>query len=175
MSVKLKSKDLPVSLSYLENTVKKFVPESPFDFTFLDQDIHNLYQSEAKFFRVFMIFSCLSIFIGCLGIFGLISFTTSQRTKEIGIRKILGASVKSISVLLTRDFIKLVLLANIFSWPIAYYFILRWLETFSYRISVSWWIFAAATCIALLIAIVTISFQAINAARANPVNSLRPE
>jgi putative ABC transport system permease protein len=175
MAVKIKSDDVHSALASVEQTVKKFVPESDFEFSFLDEDINNLYQSEARFFKVFMIFSGLSIFIGCLGIFGLISFTTSQRTKEIGIRKILGASVNSISVLLTKDFVKLVLLANIFSWPIAYFLVQRWLENFSYRIGIGLWIFVTATILALMIAIITISFQAINAARSNPVKSLRQE
>ena len=122
-----------------------------------------------------MIFSLLAIFISCLGMFGLISFEAERRTKEIGIRKTLGASIPGVVMLLTRDFTKWILIANIIAWPLAWYFMSKWLQNFAYRIDMSWWIFALAGGLALLIALLTLSWQAIRAATANPVDSLRYE
>ena len=173
--LKINSENFQETLSYIEKEFATIDPEANFSWSFLNDDIDNLYKSEARFFKVFITGSTLAIFIASLGIFGLISFTTSQRTKEIGIRKILGASIKGISILLTKDFIKLVLAASIIAWPLAWYFMDQWLQTFSYRISMNLWIFAGATVAALLVAISTISFQAIKAAMSNPVNSLRSE
>jgi putative ABC transport system permease protein len=120
-------------------------------------------------------FSVLAIFVACLGLFGLASFTTEQRTKEIGIRKVLGASTAGIVVLLSTDFLKLVLIANIISWPIAYYFMNNWLQDFAYRININWLIFLVATVLSLIIALITVSFKTTKASMANPVESLRYE
>lgn len=173
--IKIKPTDVKGALAFVEKQYKKIDPEAIFQFTFLDDNINALYKTEAKFFTVFSTFSGLAIFIACLGIFGLASFTASQRTREIGIRKVLGASVQAISIHLTRDFIKLVLLANIIAWPVALYFMKQWLKSFPYRIELGFSIFILAAIIAFFIAILTVSSQAIKAALANPVKSLRTE
>ncbi|MDQ4139035.1 MAG: hypothetical protein M3142_00790 [Bacteroidota bacterium] len=125
--------------------------------------------------RIFATFACLAIFIACLGLFGLASFTTEQRTKEIGIRKVLGASVGNIMVMLSKDFVKLVLLANLIAWPVAWYGMSQWLQDFEYRTDISWWIFGIAAGAALLIALATISVHSLKAAVSNPVTALRSE
>ena len=124
---------------------------------------------------ILSIFAGLTIFIACLGLFGLVTFTAEQRTKEIGIRKVLGATVPDVVGLLSKDFLKLVLIANVISWPLAWWAMSKWLQDFAYRINISWWIFLLAGLSALLIALITVSFQAIKAAIANPVKSLRSE
>ena len=125
--------------------------------------------------KLFAIFSFLAIFIACLGLFGLSSFIADRRTKEIGIRKILGASVPKIVTILNKSFVKWVLLANLFAWPAAWYVMNRWLQNFAYRIDLSWWMFVLAAVLALLIALIIISFQTVKAALKNPVDSLRYE
>jgi len=124
---------------------------------------------------VFTIFTVLSIFVACLGLFGLAAYTAERRTKEIGVRKVLGASVQGLVVLLSKDFVKLVLLAAIIAFPIAWWGMSKWLEDFAYRITIGWWVFIVAGIIALLIALFTVSFQAIKAAVKNPVKNLRTE
>lgn len=124
---------------------------------------------------MFTIFSGIAILIACLGLFGLASFATEQRTKEIGIRKVLGASVSGIVAMLSRDFLKLVLLANLIAWPVAWYGMHRWLEDFAYRTDISWWIFGVAAVMALVVALFTVCFHATKAAVANPVKALRSE
>lgn len=173
--IKIKPADIKGSIAFIETQFKKIDAEAPFQYSFLDDNIDKLYKTEAKFFTVFTTFACLAIFIACIGIFGLASFTAYQRTKEIGIRKILGASVRSISLHLTGGFIKLVLLSNIIAWPVAFYLMNRWLENFPYKIDIGWEVFMLAATMALLIALLTVSFQAIKAALANPVKSLRAE
>ncbi len=173
--VKLKASDLRRAIAFIEQQYKKIDPEAPFQYSFLDDNIDALYKTEAKFFAVFTTFSGLAIFIACIGIFGLAAFTAQQRTKEIGIRKVLGASVRSVVGLLSTDFIKLVLLANLIAWPPALYLLNKWLKTFPYKIELEAWIFVAAAAVALCIAAITVSFQSIKAALANPVKSLRSE
>jgi putative ABC transport system permease protein len=124
---------------------------------------------------LFTAFSLLAVLVACLGLFGLAAFAAEQRTKEIGIRKVLGASMSGLVGLLSKDFMKLVLIANIIAWPVAWYAMNKWLEEFAYRINIAWWIFALAGTLALLIALLTVSYQAIRAAVANPVKSLRHE
>ncbi|MEJ7586268.1 MAG: ABC transporter permease [Ferruginibacter sp.] len=175
IAIRMRSNDFKKTIESIEKVYEQIDAEAIFTYTFLDDDIANLYISEAKFFNVFISFSCLAIFIACLGIFGLASFTASQRSKEISIRKILGASVQNISFLLTKDFIKLVILANLIAWPVAYFFMYRWLQGFPYRIDQGLPIFLSAAAIALIIALLTVSFQAIRAAIANPVENLRTE
>jgi len=149
--------------------------EIPFDYTFLDKKFERLYKSEQLQGTLFTIFSSIAIFIACLGLFGLSAFTISQRFKEIGVRKVLGASVPQIVTELSRDFLKLVLIAAIIALPIAWYSMSRWLLDFAFRIELSWWIFVLAGVMAMLIAFATISIQSIKAAIANPVKSLRSE
>jgi putative ABC transport system permease protein len=175
VSVKASGKDLPGALAHLEKTWKKFLPDAPFDYTFLDQNFDNLYRAERVQGTLFTIFSCIAIFIACLGLFGLSAFTITQRIKEIGIRKVLGASVSRIVRLLSRDFIKLVAIAALISFPVAWYAMHTWLQEFAYRTKMPWWVFPVSFVIAGLIAILTISFQAIKAAIANPVKNLRTE
>lgn len=175
MSVKIAGRDIPGGLARLEQTWKRFFPETPYDFTFLDENFDRLYKAENRQGTLFTTFSCLAIFIACLGLFGLSAFTINQRVKEIGIRKVLGASVGTIVQLISKDFLKLVVIAAVIAFPIAWYAMKTWLQDFAYRVDINWWIFIAAAIIAVLIALVTISFQAIKAAIANPVKSLRTE
>ncbi len=175
LSVKVAGKDIPGALAHLEKTWKKFLPDAPFDYTFLDENFNNLYRAEQVQGKLFTVFSCIAIFIACLGLFGLSAFTISQRIKEIGIRKVLGASVSGIVKILSMDFIKLVAIATVVAFPVAWYAMHTWLQDFAYRTNMPWWVFPVSFVIAGLIAILTISFQAIKAAIANPVKNLRTE
>jgi len=175
LSVKIKSEDIPATLAYIDKIWKKFSPDYPFSYTFVDSAIENLYRSEQRIGNAFKYFSLIAIFIACLGLFGLTSFTIEQRTKEIGIRKIMGASVLKIMMMLTFDFAKLVLFANILAWPAAYFFVNRWLEGFAYRTALGPWIFLLTGIVTLIIAMMTIGIQSVKAATANPVDSLRYE
>ncbi|HEY4147603.1 MAG TPA: ABC transporter permease [Chitinophagaceae bacterium] len=174
ISVKI-SGNVPQVLQHIEATWKKFLPETPYTYTFLDDNFARLYDSEQKQASLFTLFSCIAIFIACLGLFGLSAFATTQRIKEIGIRKVLGAGVGNIVGLLSADFLKLVAIAAVLAFPVAWYVMNRWLSDFAYRTSIAWWVFVLAGIIAALVALVTISFQAIKAATANPVKSLRSE
>ncbi len=162
-------------LASLQGAWKRFNPQAPFEYSFLDENIQKQYETENIMLRIINSFTVLAIFICCLGLFGLAAFTAEQRVKEIGIRKVLGASVSSITVLLSRDFLKLVFLSIVITSPVAYYFMDKWLQEFAYRINIGWWVFASAGLIALLIALLTVSSQAIKAAISNPVKSLRTE
>ncbi|MCE2431471.1 MAG: ABC transporter permease [Candidatus Latescibacteria bacterium] len=175
LAIRLHPDNVAEAIAAVEETWKKLAPNQPFSYTFLDQDYARLYNREQQMSHVFQIFSGLAILIACLGLFGLAAFTTQQRTKEIGIRKILGASVSGIIYLLSKDFLKLVIIANIIAWPIAYYAMNQWLQGFAYRIDLGIGTFILSGLIALLIAILTVSYQAIKAARANPVEALRYE
>ncbi len=175
LAIRLHPGNVAEAISAVEETWKKLAPNQPFSYTFLDQDYARLYNREQQMSHVFQIFSGLAILIACLGLFGLAAFTTQQRTKEIGIRKILGASVSGIVCLLSKDFLKLVLIANLIAWPIAYYAMNQWLQSFAYRINLSISTFILSGLIALFIALLTVSYQAIKAARANPVEALRYE
>jgi len=174
ISIKV-SGNTEAALTHIENTWKKFLPETPFDYAFLDERFADLYKSEQQQQSIFTIFSCIAIFIACLGLFGLSAFTITQRIKEIGIRKVLGASVGSIVNLISKDFLLLVIIASIIAFPVAWYVMNNWLQDFAYRINIAWWIFIFAGAAALLIAFATISFQAVKAAVSNPVKSLRSE
>lgn len=175
LAIRLHPGNVAEAISAVEETWKKLAPNQPFNYTFLDQDYAKLYNREQQMSHVFQIFSGLAILIACLGLFGLAAFTTQQRTKEIGIRKILGASVSGIVCLLSKDFLKLVLIANLIAWPIAYYAMNQWLQSFAYRINLGISTFILSGLIALLIALLTVCYQAIKAARANPVEALRYE
>jgi putative ABC transport system permease protein len=163
------------TIQYLESVWKKVIPGQPFNYTFLDDTYNKLYNSEEKTGQMATIFSLLAIYIACMGLFGLAAFTAEQRTKEIGVRKVLGASVSNIVQLLSKEFVKWVLLANIIAWPIVWYAMNKWLENFAYKIEIGWWVFILAGGIALIIALFMVSYQAIMAATANPVESLRYE
>ena len=174
-TIKLSTSNIKSTLSQLENTWNKFSPQRPFEYIFLDDTYAKLFQSEIHLEQIFTSLVILAILITCLGLFGLVIFIAQQRVKEIGIRKVLGASVFSITKLLTLDFIKLVCIAIIIASPIAWYAMDKWLQDYAYRINISWITFCIAGLLAIAIALVTISFQSIKAAIANPVKSLRTE
>ncbi|GAB3264096.1 ABC transporter permease [Larkinella harenae] len=159
----------------IEANWKRFSPDTPFDYTFLDHEFAKAYRTEQQTGRVFITFTALAIFIACMGLFGLTTFAAEQRTKEIGVRKVLGASVSSIVALLSKDFLKLVAISIVIASPLAWYFMNQWLSAFIYKISIEWWVFALAGVLALLIAVATVSFQSIKAALMNPAKSLRSE
>lgn len=162
-------------IASIEKTYKKFAPGQPFSYSFMDADFDKTYKAEQRMGSLSFVFSILAILVACLGLFGLISFAAEQRTKEIGIRKVLGASVSSISSLLSKDFLKLVLIAALVSFPLAWWAMHTWLEGFAYRTKIEWWFFGIAGLLAMLIALLTVGFQAVKAAVANPVKSLRAE
>ena len=173
--VKLKTKDIASLTSTLKKRWTELGAEEPLNYSFLDERFNNTYKSEQKIGMILGIFTGLTIFVACLGLFGLAKFTAERRTREIGIRKVLGSSVTEIVNLLSIEFLKLVFLAFIIAAPIAWFIMNKWLQDFAYRINISWWVFIVAGLIALIIALATISFQAIKAAVANPVRSLRSE
>lgn len=172
---RIKPGDVNKTLKAIESKWKSFLPNTPFDYAFLDNEFDALYRSEERMGAVFGIFTALSIFVACLGLFGLSAYTAERRTKEIGIRKVLGASVKNLVTLLSKDLVKLVIIASIISFPLAWWGMNKWLQNFAYKTTISWWIFAFGGFAAIAIALVTVSFQAIKAASANPVKSLRAE
>jgi putative ABC transport system permease protein len=173
--IKVKTQDISELLVSMKTQWKSFGVEEPFTYTFMDELVNKTYQAEQKTGVVLSIFGILTIFIACLGLFGLATFTAEQRIKEIGVRKVLGANIGQIIGLLSKDFLKLVLVACVFAFPIAWYAMHKWLQEFAYRIEISWWIFAIAGVSALLIAFLTVSYQAIKAALMNPVKSLKTE
>jgi len=175
LSVKIGGGNTNAAMSTMERTWKKYFPETPFEYTFLDDNFNKLYQSEERQATIFTVFACIAICIACLGLFGLSAFAISQRIKEIGVRKVLGANVTTIVGLLSKDFLKLVAVAAIMAFPVAWYAMHSWLKDFAYRVNIQWWVFIMAGLLAALIAFVTVSFQAIKAAMANPVQSLRTE
>ena len=175
LSIKISGHNIQSSVSTIQDTWQHYLPTVPFDFSFLDKHFDELYRSEQQQGTLLTIFACIAIFIACLGLFGLSAFTITQRVKEIGVRKVLGASIPQIVTTLSKDFLLLVLIAAAVAIPVAVYTMNKWLETFASRTDLSWWILAAAGVIALIIAFLTISIQAIKAATANPVKSLRSE
>jgi putative ABC transport system permease protein len=175
ISIKVSGNNLPGTISSIENKWNTLIPARPFSYFFLDEYFNAQYKSEQRFGKLFLNFAILAIIISCLGLLGLASYSTMQRTREIGIRKVLGASVTNIVNLLSKDFLRLVGIAVIIASPIAYFSMHKWLQDFAYRIPISWWIFVIAAVTATLIAILTVSFQAIKAAVSNPVKSLRTE
>jgi putative ABC transport system permease protein len=175
LSVKLSGRDLPATISAIKVQWKKLAPSRSFDYFFLDEAFNKQYRSEERFGRLFINFAVLTIFISCLGLLGLASYSTVQRTKEVGVRRVMGASVAGIVRLLSVDFLKLVIIAFLMAVPLAWIVMDRWLHDFAYREPIAWWIFALSGTGAVMIAFATISYQAIHAAIANPVKSLRSE
>ena len=175
LMVKLSGNDVPGTLAFIESKWKTLAPHRPFTYQFLDDAFNSLYGAEQRVGKVFGVFAFLAIFLACLGLFGLAAFTTAQRTKEIGIRKVLGASVTSIVALLSKDFLRLVGIAFLLAAPLAWYAMHKWLEGFVYRVDLAWWLFAGAGALAGGIALLTVSFQSIRAALTDPVKSLRSE
>jgi len=174
LSIKVNTANIPALLSQIETKWKDFTP-AHFQYTFMDQDFDAMYRSEQRIGTIFIAFTTLAIVIACLGLFGLAAYAAEQRTKEIGIRKVLGASIANIAGMLSKDFIKLICIAIVISSPIAWYLMQKWLQDFAYRINIEWWVIAIAGFAAILVAFITISFQSVKAAVANPVNSLRSE
>lgn len=154
---------------------KKLNPNEPFEYSFLDQDFQKNYEAETRLSAMVRYFMFIAIALCCLGLLGLVMFSAEQRTKEIGIRKVLGSSVGGIVGLLSKDFLKLVFIGNLLALPIAWYILNKWIQEFAFRAQLSWWLFAAAIAVSVIIALVTLSFQAIKAAISNPVKSLRTE
>jgi ABC-type antimicrobial peptide transport system permease subunit len=162
-------------MAQVENYWKSIYPGDKFRYTFVDEDIAKFYDNERKMSKVMRTATGVAIFISCIGLFGLVSFTVARRTKEIGIRKILGASVSSIVQLLSRDLLGLVGISILLGSPSAWYFAHQWLQNFAFRVPIQWWIFVLAGLIALVIALGTVGYQAVRAALMNPVQSLRNE
>ncbi len=175
LSIKVATNNLPATIKSIQSKWNQIIPNRPFDYTFLDESFDKQYRGEDRFGNLFFNFAILAIFISCLGLLGLASYSTIQRTKEIGVRKVLGATVSNIVNLLSIDFLKLVLLSFVIASPVAWLFMHKWLGDFAYRTDLSWWMFVIAGIAAVIIAFGTISFQAIKAAIANPVKSLRTE
>ncbi len=175
LSIKIAGNDAAGAIAHIEAVWRRYVPEIPFEYNFLDEKFDRLYQSEQRQGSLFTTFSGIAIFIACLGLLGLSAFSISQRIKEIGVRKVLGASTKQIVQLLSADFLKLVAIAAAIACPIGWFLMHGWLQDFAYRTSISWWIFLAAGALAATVALITISVQAVRAAMSNPAKSLRSE
>jgi putative ABC transport system permease protein len=173
--IKIKPNTQTASLKLIQKTFKKWYPLSPYSYVFKNDLVKQDYEAEAKWKQIILFGAIITIFISCIGLFGLSVLSAEKRTKEIGIRKVLGATVASVTSLLSKDFIKLVVISLVIASPVAWYFMNRWLQDFAYRIHISWWVFAITAFTALSIAFATVSFQAIKAALANPVKSLRTE
>ena len=174
-SFKVKNTDIPTLVDKVEAKWKTLAPSLPFSYRFLDESFENMYRAEERVGKLAMSFAVLTILIACLGLFGLAAYMAEQRTKEIGVRKVLGATVSNIVNMLSKDFLGLVLISAVFAIPIGWWVMNSWLQDFAYRVEIGWWIFGASIGIAVLIALVTVAFQAIKAAIANPVKSLRTE
>lgn len=175
IGIKAATNDLTKAVSVVERNWQELYPEYNFEYEFLDDHLANLYQHDARIFTLFKVFAGISIFIGCLGLYGLISFMASQKLKEVGIRKVLGASVASIMILFSKEFVKLIVIAFFIAAPLAYYFMNQWLEGFAYRISIPWTVFVIGIVSTLVIALLTVSYRSAEAARTNPAETLRTE
>ncbi len=173
--VRIKPGNLQATINRIKNIYTSLAPAYPFEYTFLDEQFNQQYKSEERQQSILTIFSAIAIFIACLGLFGLASYTAMKKTKEIGIRKVLGSSVENIVILLSKDLLKPVLVGTVIAIPAGYFIMQKWLQGFAYRVNIHWWLFAMAALVAVLIALVTVSAQAIKAAVANPVKSLRTE
>jgi putative ABC transport system permease protein len=175
MAVKVHTTDLASTIAFIRSTWNKFAPEYPFDYKFLDENFAAMYIQEDKLSTLLLLFTGMAIFVGCMGLFGLTAFAAEQRVKEIGIRKVLGASVSSIVTMLCGSFLRPVLIAFIIAFPLSWWLMHGWLENFPYRVSISLLVYVLAAATALGIAVVTISFQSIRAATSDPVKNLRTE
>jgi putative ABC transport system permease protein len=175
IAVKLKGGSIGKAIVKIKTLWNEFSPDYPIEYTFLDDSFQKMYAAEQKLKSLLSLFTAVTIFVACLGLFGLAAFAAERRRKEIGIRKVLGATVKGVVVLLSKDFIKLVLVSLVLASPAAWYLMSEWLESFSYRIDIQWWMFALAGVLTVLLAVFTVSLQAVKAALANPVKNLRAE
>jgi putative ABC transport system permease protein len=175
INIRISNKDVSQTIQYVGNVWNEISPDTPFEFKFLDQTYDKLYKSDEQFSSIIDSFSVVAIILACMGLFGLISHNMNRRIKEIGIRKILGATVNSIVFIMIRDLLKWVVLANVVAWPLAWFIMNKWLQNFAYRIEISLWIFVLSGGIALILAMATVSLQAIKAAVADPIKSIRYE
>lgn len=175
LSIRIRPGNTQNTLEAIQNEWKKIEPSIPFEYEFFNSRLASLYRNEERMMQMFGYFSILAIFIACLGLFGLASYTAEQRTKEIGVRKALGASIPGIVIMLSKQFTRWVLLANLVAWPVAFYLMNKWLQSFAYRIDIGIWVFIISAILSFLIACITVSYQSIRAARVNPVNSLKYE
>jgi len=175
MAIRIDTKEVYPLIAQIKDKWKSMVPGQLFDYTFMDDEFNELYAPEQRTGQLFITFAVLAILIGCLGLFGLVTYAAEQRTKEIGIRKVLGASVGNIAGMISKDFLKLIVISWLIAFPVAWFAMNKWLQDFAYRISISWWVFAGAGIFALIIALLTISSKAIRAAVANPAKSLKSE
>jgi putative ABC transport system permease protein len=175
LHLKIRGKNVPETLAFLETVWKRYLPSRPFTYVFLDEKLDSFYKAERKQGKVFQTFALIAILVACLGLFGLASFTAEQKTKEIGIRKVLGASESQLILMLSGEFTRLVLIANVIAWPTAYYAMNQWLQNFVYRVNLKADVFLLGGTLAFGIALATVSYQAMKAARANPVDALRYE
>lgn len=177
ISVRIRSENVPDTLAYLETSLREIYPESEFtyNYSFIDDNFRSKYPEEEKIREIYIAFGCLAVFIACLGLFGLASFSVQQRTKEIGVRKVLGASVREIMLLLSKEFTKWILAANLIAWPLAYYMMNKWLENFAYRINIKWDIFIFSAILTTVVGLFTVSFHSLRAAKSNPVDALKYE
>ena len=175
MVIRLSEGDIPASLAYVKATWNRIVPGYPFDYKFMDEDFDGMYRSEERMGNLLQLFTVLAILIACLGLFGLASFTAEQRTKEIGVRKVLGATLPGVILLLSKEFTKWVIISNVIAWPVGYFVLKNWLQGFAYRTPMSWWIFVGSGMLALVVALLTVSYQSLRAALANPVEALKYE
>lgn len=173
--LRIQPNNISETLDAIEKTWSSIVPGTAFEYSFIDEKFGEYYRAEEKLGQLLSIFSVLAIFVACLGLFGLASFTTEQRTKEIGIRKVMGASVRSILFLLSKEFLKWVVISNIIAWPMAWFLMNRWLQNFAYHTDIQMWIFGLSLIISFAIAVLTVIYQALKAATSNPVESLRYE
>ena len=173
--IRTKTADIAGLLSSMQQQWAAFNPDEPFTYDFMDELYNNTYATEQKTGRILNIFAVLTIFVACLGLFGLATYTAEQRSKEIGIRKVLGASVTQVTQMLSKEFLKLVLVGCVLAFPVSWWAMHKWLQDFVYRINISWWVFLFAGVVAMVIALCTVSAKAIRAALANPVKSLRTE
>src|SRR5260221_850972 len=173
--VRINRHDIPKTLKSLEDTYRKVLPYDPFQYSFKDELNYNSYRTEARWKLIITVSSILTIFISCIGLFGLTALSTERRTKEIGIRKSLGASATQIVALISQDFVRLILIGFVIATPLVWFAIHAWLQSFAYRVTLELWIFAFAGLLAILVALLTIGVQALKSALTNPVNSLRSE
>jgi putative ABC transport system permease protein len=175
LSVRVNTRNLRVTLAQIENKWKTVAPNEHFEYSFMDEDFNALYRTEQRMGSLFVVFTALAIIIACLGLFGLAAYAAEQRSREIGIRKILGAGVSTLVTMLSKDFIKLILISIVIATPLAWLVMQKWLQEYAYRQNIQWWVFVVTAFTAVVIAFITISFQSIKAALANPVESLRSE
>jgi putative ABC transport system permease protein len=175
ISVRIAANDIPGTVEFIKEKWLKYAGQQAFEYTFLDDDFAKIHADEQRTGKLFTTFSILAIFVACLGLLGLAAYTAEQRTKEIGIRKTLGASDASILVLLSKEFTKWVIISNLIAWPVAYYLMNKWLQDFHYRIEIDYWAFLISGIVSLTVAIITVISQALKAALANPIESLKYE